>query len=209
MTTSTQLFIRDRLTWLAYSMLAYIGFSQSILGPLMPFLRSELDLSYTLGGFLPATLAAGLIVSGLTSDWLVRHGSRRIVFWSGAVGLSLSVVLLALSYSFELALLAVLGMGVGSSLTQVMLQALLSDHHAERRAIAITEANVAASLSATLTPVVIGGLQSAAIGWRAVPYLVVLFLSVIAVTFYRQPIPERAATQIQSAETAGRLPAAF
>lgn len=209
MTNSAQLFFRDRLTWLAYSMLAYIGFSQSILGPLMPFLRSEMSLSYTLGGFLPATLAAGLIVSGLTSDWLVRRGSRRIVFWGGAVGLSASVVLLALSHSFELALLAVLGMGVGSSLTQVMIQALLSDHHAERRSIAITEANVAASLSATLTPVVIGSLQSAGIGWRTIPFLVVLFLSLLAFAFLRQPIPESAAAQTASFDASRRLPVAF
>jgi hypothetical protein len=37
-------------------MLAYIGFTQSMLGPLMPFLRSELQLNYTLGGFLPACI---------------------------------------------------------------------------------------------------------------------------------------------------------
>lgn len=209
MTTSTQLFVRDRLTWLAYSMLAYIGFSQSILGPLMPFLRSELNLSYTLGGFLPAALAAGLIVSGVTSDWLVHRGSRRMVFWSGAAGLSASVALLALSHSFELALLAVLGMGVGSSLTQVMIQALLSDHHDERRAIAITEANVAASLSATLTPVVIGSLQSAGIGWRTIPFLVVLFLGSLAIAFLGQPIPEGATAQTQSAGTSGHLPVGF
>ena len=95
--TSIQPFVRDRLTWLAYAMLAYIGFSQSILGPLMPFLRTELHLNYTLGGFLPATLAAGLILSGLFGDWLARHRSRRTVFWSGAVGLGIGVILLGLS----------------------------------------------------------------------------------------------------------------
>ena len=53
---SIQPFFRNRLTWLAYAMLAYIGFTQSMLGPLMPFLRSELQLNYTLGGFLPACI---------------------------------------------------------------------------------------------------------------------------------------------------------
>jgi hypothetical protein len=50
---SIQPFVRNRLTWLAYAMLAYIGFTQSMLGPLMPFLRAELSLNYTLGGLLP------------------------------------------------------------------------------------------------------------------------------------------------------------
>ena len=204
-----QPFVRDRLTWLAYAMLAYIGFSQSILGPLMPFLRTELQLNYTLGGLLPATLATGLIVSGLISDGLARRWSRRAVFWLGSLGLAGGVILLTLSYRFESALVAVLAMGTCSSLTQVMIQAILSDRHAERRSIALTEANVAASLSTTATPLVIGSLQSTGLGWRTVPVFVVIFLALLALTFYRQAIPDRPVAQTQSTEDRGRLPVAF
>lgn len=207
--STIQPFVRDRLTWLAYVMLAYIGFTQSMLGPLMPFLRTELRLNYTLGGFLPAALAVGLILSGLIGDWLACHWSRRVVFWSGAIGLATSAVLLGLSHRFELALIAVLGMGFGSSLTQVMIQALLADQHAGRRAIAFTEANVAASLSATLTPLVIGSLQAAGVGWRAISVPVVLFLTLLAGTFHRQSIPDGAAARTQSVEDRGRLPFSF
>jgi fucose permease len=206
--STIQPFVRDRLTWLAYVMLAYIGFTQSMLGPLMPFLRTELRLNYTLGGFLPAALAVGLVLSGLIGDWLARHWSRRVVFWSGAIGLATSAVLLGLSHQFELALIAVLGMGFGSSLTQVMIQALLADQHGGRRAIAFTEANVAASLSATLTPLVIGSLQAAGVGWRAISVPVVLFLTLLAGTFHRQSIPD-AAVRTQSVEDRGRLPFSF
>ena len=206
--STIQPFVRDRLTWLAYVMLAYIGFTQSMLGPLMPFLRTELRLNYTLGGFLPAALAVGLILSGLIGDWLACHWSRRVVFWSGAIGLATSAVLLGLSHQFELALIAVLGMGFGSSLTQVMIQALLADQHAGRRAIAFTEANVAASLSATLTPLVIGSLQAAGVGWRAISVPVVLFLTLLAGTFHRQSIPD-GAVRTQSVEDRGRLPFSF
>ena len=209
MMPTTQSFIRDRLTWLAYFMLAYIGFSQSILGPLMPFLRTELNLNYTLGGLLPATLATGLIISGVVADWLARRWSRRVVFWGGSIGLATGVTLLGFSHSFESALIAVLAMGFSSSLTQVMIQALLSDHHTERRAIALTEANVAASLSTTLTPLVIGGLQETGIGWRAIPVLVIIFLSLLSLTFYRQPVPDRAVSRTQFAEQNGRLPVSF
>jgi predicted MFS family arabinose efflux permease len=209
MMPSTQPFIRDRLTWLAYAMLAYLGFSQSILGPLMPFLRGELRLNFTLGGLLPATLAMGLILSGLFGDRLARRWSRRAVFWLGSVGLAAGVTLLALSQRFESALIAVLGMGTCSSLTQVMIQAILSDRHAERRSIALTEANVAASLSTTVTPLVIGGLQSAGLGWRTVPVLVVLFLTLLVFVFYRQPIPDRPVTPSAAAGGQSRLPVAF
>ena len=209
MMPSIQPFVRDRLTWLAYAMLAYLGFSQSILGPLMPFLRTELQLSYTLGGLLPATLATGLILSGLVSDGLARRWSRRLVFWLGSLGLATGVILLTLSYRFESALIAVLAMGTCSSLTQVMIQAILSDRHAERRAIALTEANVAASLSTTVTPLVIGSLQSTGLGWRYVPILVVFFLSLLALTFFRQAIPDPPPVRAQSTRESGRLPLAF
>lgn len=207
--SSIQPFVRNRLTWLAYAMLAYIGFTQSMLGPLMPFLRTELRLNYTLGGFLPAALAVGLILSGLIGDWLARHWGRRIVFWGGAIGLAASAVFLGLTHQFELALIAVLGMGFGSSLTQVMIQALLADQHAERRSIAFTEANVAASLSATLTPLVIGSLQRTGVGWRAISILVVLFLTLLAATLHRQPIPDSVAAQTQSVTAEGHLPFSF
>lgn len=209
MTPSTPPFIRDRLTWLAYAMLAYLAFSQSILGPLMPFLRSELRLNFTFGGLLPATLATGLILSGLIGDRLARRGSRHLIFWSGAIALAASVSLLGLSQRFELALLAVLGMGFGSSLTQVMLQAILADHHGARRAIAFTESNVAASLSTTLTPLVIGSLQVTGIGWRTVPVPVIILLGLLTLTFYRQSIPEANPASNRTVEEKGRLPISF
>ena len=40
-------FTRDRFTWLAYLALAYFAYVQATLGPLMPFLRDELGMSYT------------------------------------------------------------------------------------------------------------------------------------------------------------------
>lgn len=207
--SSIQPFLRDRLTWLAYIMLAYIGFTQSMLGPLMPFLRSELGLNYTLGGFLPATLAIGLILSGLIGDRIAHRWSRGVVFWSGAVGLAISAALLGLSRDFELALVAVLGMGLGSSLTQVMIQALLVDQHGEHRAIALTEANVAASFSATLTPLVIGSLQNAGVSWRLVPVLVIFFLLLLATSFRHQLVPDSIAAQLDTIEGKGNLPLSF
>ena len=206
---SIQPFLRDRLTWLAYIMLAYIGFTQSMLGPLMPFLRSELRLNYTLGGFLPAALAIGLILSGLSGDRIAHRWSRGVVFWSGAVGLAISAVLLGLSRDFELALIAVLGMGLSSSLTQVMIQALLADQHGELRAVAFTEANVAASLSATLIPLVIGSLQNAGVSWRFVPVLVIMFLMLLAASFYRQSVPDSISTHLEPVEGKGGLPLSF
>jgi MFS family permease len=209
MTTSSPTFVRDRLTWLAYSMLAFIGFSQAILGPLMPFLRSELNLNYTQGGFLPATAASGLILTGLFGGWVSHYVDRRILFWGGATTLAISIVLLTLSHTFGLVLLTILCMGVGGSLTQAMIQALLSDHHGERRAIAITEANVAASLSTTVTPLVLSGLQRISLDWRAISILSILFFAALALSFRRVPVPNSTQNSPEQSTGKGSLPLPF
>lgn len=200
---------RNRVTWLAYLMLAYIAINQSILGPLLPSLRGELALNYTQGGLLPAALAIGLIFSGLLSDWLARHFGRRVVFWGGSIGLVLSVVMLGLGHSFESIFIAALGMGFGSSLTQVMIQALLSDQHGERRAIAFTEANVAASLSTTITPFIIGGMATLRLDWRMIPLLPLLLLTFLGIFFHRDAIPDSRRIQTESAIGKTRLPFFF
>ncbi len=41
-------FKRDRLTWLSYLFLAFYTFYLNALGPVTPFLKSELSLSYTI-----------------------------------------------------------------------------------------------------------------------------------------------------------------
>ena len=202
-------FVRARLTWLAYIMLAYIAFVQSTFGPVMPFLRSELHLSYTAGGLLPAATAGGLILSGILGGWLARTWGRRLVFWSGGISLALSVILLALSHQFAGVFAAALGIGFSSSLTQVMIQALLSDQHGEQRSIALTEANVAASLSTTLTPLVIGGLIGIGFSWRAFALVAIIFLSSIGAVFHRQTIPNSDVPSIRSESDDKHLPASF
>jgi fucose permease len=204
-----QPFLRTRLTWLAYFMLAFIAINQSMLGPLMPFLRGELNLNYTQGGLIPAALAVGLIISGIAGDWLARRLNRRVVFWGGSIGLVACVILLGLSYRFEWVLVAALGMGFGSSLTQVMIQAFLSDQHGDRRAIALTEANVAASFTATLTPFIVGSLPRLGLAWRMIPMFPFLVLILLAIFFYRVAIPDNAPTQIDSASGKTHLPHSF
>jgi predicted MFS family arabinose efflux permease len=205
----SQPFLRNRLTWLAYLMLAYIAVNQTILGPLMPTLRREMNLNYTLGGMLPAASALGLVFSGLIGDWLARHFKRQSLFWGGSVGLVSSVVLLSLSHNFELTIIAALAMGFGSSLTQVMIQALLSDEHGEQRAIAFTEANVAASLSATVTPVLIGTIQGLHWNWRLIPILPLCLLILLVTFYYRVPVPDNAPLHTGPEAASVNLPFTF
>jgi hypothetical protein len=66
-------FKRDRLTWLLYLLLGFYAFMQAALGPIVPFLRAELNLSYTVTGFHVSAFALGCLVRG--SRQMSRQGA--------------------------------------------------------------------------------------------------------------------------------------
>jgi predicted MFS family arabinose efflux permease len=191
---STNLFVRDRFTWLAYLMLAYYAYAQATLGPLMPFLRTELDLNYTVAGLHISAFALGMILAGLLGDrWAQRRG-RRFVFWAGGAGMAVGALILAVSHHVTLTILGALVMGWLGSFLLVMIQATLSDRHGEQRAIALTESNVAASICAALAPVFIGTFQRLDLGWRSALYLVAAAFVLLFLYFQPEPIPASRAT---------------
>ena len=87
-------FRRDELTWLAFGMLGFYNYLLSGLGPLMPSLREELGLSYTIASLHFSAFAVGMILAGLVGDRVVRRYGRKTVFWTGAAGLVAGAVAL-------------------------------------------------------------------------------------------------------------------
>ncbi len=55
----TQVFTRDRVTWVMYVVLGWFAYLQAAPGLVVPHLRDELDLSYSTGGLHVAAFAAG------------------------------------------------------------------------------------------------------------------------------------------------------
>ncbi|HMR67273.1 MAG TPA: MFS transporter, partial [Anaerolineae bacterium] len=91
---STRSFTRTQLTWLVYFMLAYYSFMINGLGPVMPFLRTELRLSFTLSSLHYSAFALGMVLAGLFGDRVVRRLGRRRGLWGGGFGLVAGTVLL-------------------------------------------------------------------------------------------------------------------
>jgi fucose permease len=201
-------FVRDRFTWLAYLMLGYYAFFQAAAGPLMPFLRAELGLSYSLGGLHFSAFAAGMITTGLTADRVTGWIGRRRAFWGGAAGMGAGAVLLTLGRHAVVTIGGAAIMGLFGALLLITIQASLSDRHGERRAIAFTESNVVASICATLAPLSIGGLQQAGIGWRGGLWLMLALAAGLAVLLHGEPLPAPV-TGPGRRRAQGRLPAAY
>jgi fucose permease len=198
-------FRRDRLTWIAYLMLAWFAYLQAAPGLVIAHLRDELDLSYSTGGLHVAAFAAGSAVAGVVSARLERALGRRTVLWSAAALMGAGAIGLTAGRVAALTAGSVLVMGVGGGLVLATIQAALADHHGERRTVALAEANVAASIAYV---VLIGALSLAAAlhaGWR-VALLASLAVPALAWWSNRRlaidaPPPARA--------TQGRLPGEF
>ncbi|WP_214401466.1 MFS transporter [Pseudonocardia lacus] len=200
-------FRRDRLTWIAYLMLAWFAFLQAAPGLVIVHLRTELDLSYAVGGLHVAGFAAGSMVAGLTSARLERALGRRTLFWASSAVMAVGTIGLVVGPAAPVTVGSVLVMGLGGGLLLATIQAALADHHGPRGAVALAEANVAAGLSYV---VLIGGLSLAAalhVGWRAA-VLASLAVPVLAWWANRR-LAIDAPPPPSSSVAHGRLPAAF
>ena len=198
-------FRRDRLTWVAYLVLAWFAYLQAAPGLVIAHLRDELGLSYSAGGLHVAAFAGGSIVAGVVAARLERVVGRRTLLWSAAALMGAGAVALTAGRVAPVTVGSVLVMGLGGGLVLVTVQAALADEHGERRAVALTEANVAASIAYV---VLIGVLSLTAVlhaGWRVA---LLASLAVPALVWWRNrrlaidaPAPSSAAE--------GRLPGVF
>jgi MFS family permease len=201
----TMTFRRDRLTWLAYVVLAWFAFLQAAPGLVIGHLRDELHLSYSVGGLHVAAFAAGALVAGVIAERLEAALGRRALFWSAAALLGAGATGLTAGRVAEATVGSVLVMGVGGGLLLVTIQAVLADHHGEQRAVALAEANVAASIAYLLLIGVLSLMAALHAGWR-LALLASLAVPLLAWSSQRRlaidtPPPSRVAQ--------GHLPGAF
>jgi fucose permease len=198
-------FRRDRLTWIAYVLLAWFAYLQAAPGLVIGHLRDELHLSYSTGGLYVAAFAAGSLVAGVSSARLERALGRRPLFWSAAALMGAGAIGLTAGRIAAVTVGSVLVMGVGGGLLLATIQAALTDHHGERRAVALAEANLAASLAYVVLIGVLSLTAALQVGWRVA---LLASLAVPALAWWRNrwlaidaPPPSRMAQ--------GRLPGVF
>lgn len=190
MASSSTTFTRDRFTWQAYLGLAYFAYFQAALGPLMPFLRDELNLNYTEAGFHFSAFALGMMVAGTTGDLVAANWGRYRTFWGGGIGMVMGIILFSFGQSLVVTIFSTFLMGSLGALVLVMVQATLSDRHSDNRAVALTEANIMASASASLAPFFIGGFEGIGIGWRGGILIAILWWGSMITLFRHETLPK-------------------
>ena len=161
-----QPFHRDRFTWLAYLSLAFYGYFLNILGPITPFLKDELGLTYTVSSFHFTAFAIGILLIGAGGHLLIQRIGKQRSLWLGLFGMSISTLLLLVGKSPIVTIGASFLMGLIGSLILAIVPAALSDQHGEMKAVALSEANVIASLLATSAPLLVGWFAHSIGNWR-------------------------------------------
>lgn len=203
-------FTRDRFTWLAYFMLAYFAYVMAALGPLMPFLRAELDLSYTIAGLHVTAFALGMTAAGALTDRLMERLGRARLFWGGGLGMALGAFLFINVPNEIVTIFASLLMGLLGSFMLIVIQATLADRHGAMRSIAITESNVMASLSTAFVPLVIGFSESTGLGWRMAMWIGIASWLFLTFVYRGQTLPtSNAPKTVIGAQKSRPLPAMF
>jgi fucose permease len=202
-------FHRDRFTWLAYLSLAFYGYFVNILGPITPFLKDELQLSYTVSSFHFTAFAVGILLIGVSGHVLIQRIGPQHSLWLGLFGMSLSALLLLAGRNPVITIAASFLMGWIGSLILAIVPAALSDQHGDMQAVALSEANVIASLLATSAPLLVGWF-AASIGWRWALGMMACFpiLMFVGLGKNSSPISSRAADEMPEA-VRQPLPALF
>lgn len=200
---------RDRTTWLVYLMLAFYAYCLNSFGPLTPFLRSELGISYAVASLHFTAFALGILGAGLGGPWVIERIGRWRALWLGAFGMSAGAVLLLIGVDPLVTIAASFLMGLIGSLILAVMPAALADRHGERRAIALSEANLLASVISTAAPLAIGWFARTALGWR--PGLGLALLAPIALYFVFRggSTGDGRATEVTAPRSTGSLPTRY
>lgn len=200
---------RDHFTWLAYLSLAFYGYFLNVLGPITPFLKEELRLSYTVSSLHFTAFAVGILLVGAGGHLLIRRIGRLPSLWLGLFGMSLSVLLLLAGRSPFVTVGASFLMGWIGSLILAIVPSGLSDRHGEMKAVALSEANVIASLLATSAPLMVGWSARYAGNWRLALGVMAALPILMFLSLGKSPPSDDTSNRSEAVRTEGPLPPLF
>jgi len=180
---------RDAFTWTAFGALLAFGYLNALLGPSLPYLRSVEHIPYLVGALHQVAFALGGGLAGAISARDRLALSRRTVIAGGLAGGAVAGLAVGYGEVAPVTIAAAFLMGLFATLALIRVWAALSDAHSHRRAVAMTEGEIAVSLAGIATPLLIGALAAGAATWRLAFAVGTLVAAVAAAAVLRVHVP--------------------
>jgi MFS family permease len=180
---------RNPFTWTAFGALFAFGYLNAVLGPALPYLRSVEGISYSVGALHQVAYAIGGGVAGALSARNHLPFSRRSVIAVGLAGAGLAGLAVAYGNVAPITIAGALLMGMLGTLALIRVWAALSDAHGPRRAVALSEGEVAVSLAGMATPLLIGALAGGAATWRLAFAIGTATIALAVIAVLRADVP--------------------
>jgi MFS family permease len=192
---------RDAATWVAFAALFGFGVLNALLGPLLPYLRQSEGISYLVAVLHQVAFAIGGMTAGVLASR--SSASRRRTIGIGLAAAGAAGLLLGYGHLLAATLLAALLISGFGTAALIRVWAVLADLHHVRRAVAMSEGEIAVSLAGVATPAIVGACAASAIGWRfaTVIAFAIVLAAVLAVGVISLPDQRRAATDPDPADT--------
>ena len=196
-------FVRTRLILLFYMVAGLYSFAPSSFGPLMPYIRADLHLDYTVAALHFSALALGVIISGTVGDKVLALVGRKRSLWGGLAGAAVGITILLSAHVAYLTIFGFWLTGLFGSILGQTIDTVFAEQLGEQRTIAITETNIVVSTCAIMAPLMVGIVAQLGLNWRTTLILLIALFAVAGITFRNDPVPEQ--TDGQETSENGRL----
>lgn len=170
-------------SYLGFFLVAFFAVFQTSLGSILPYLKSEMEMSYKISGLFPSAFALGMIISGSVSEYIINTINRKNTIIIGITGMTISYILMILIPQTYFSITMCFITGFTGTLSFISAQALLSDIHGKRRDTALSEANIYAGLFMAALPFIIGTIVKNNFNWRY--SIFILFAVFIPILFMK------------------------
>lgn len=175
-------FVRTPFIWTLYILLGLFSFMLTMIGPMVPYLRDEFAMSYSLAGLHQSAFALGMVSMGLFGSPIIKRFGITRSLWYGMADMILGLLIMVLAHGPAITLGGVFIMSLGGTIALATIQTALASAPSTHRGKVIMEANVMASALTMLVPLVLLAGARWFLGWRIV-FPTMLISLVVAASF--------------------------
>jgi fucose permease len=202
-------FNRDQIVWFCYLMGAVNAYTAAALGPLMTFLRCELQIDYTVAAYHFSAWSLGGFITGFTGYRCMRLFGKQRTISLAFIGLTLGMITIICGRQPAVTIFGAFVCGICSGTLSQTFYTILADRFSELRTVAITEANVAASLLTSISPLAVGLFSRSFAGWRGAVVLPLLFFCFSSLAAGKILLPVSKEAEKAKVLSGEKLPAAY